>query len=327
MFKQRIYRRVLLGKFHDAWLRANLVTLADKIHDLKREKKAVILAHNYQRPEIQDVADYVGDSIELSRKAMNEKEAEIVVFSAVDFMAESAAILNPEKKVLLPTSGARCPMAQMLTVDEIKRRKVQYPLVPVVLYANTLASAKAYADVCCTSANAVEVIKSLSVDTVLFGPDRNLAEYVERKTGKTLVSIPEWGFCPTHLLFQPEDVQILKMQYPDAVVMVHPECSLEMQNVADFVGSTSQMCRYARETDAETFIVGTEEGLLHRLRKDNPEKRFVLAYKDAVCPNMKLNTLEKLYVALREEKHVVTVPEPVAKKARKALEKMFEITN
>lgn len=303
------------------------MTLADKILDLKKEKKAIILAHNYQRPEIQDVADYVGDSIELSRKAMNEKEAEIIVFSAVDFMAESAAILNPEKKVLLPTPGARCPMAQMLTVDEIKRWKVQYPLVPVVLYVNTLASAKAYADVCCTSANAVEVIKSLSADTVLFGPDRNLAEYVERKTGKTLISIPEWGFCPTHLLFQPEDVQMLKMQYPDAVVMVHPECSLEMQNVADFVGSTSQMCRYTSETNAETFIVGTEEGLLHRLRKDNPEKRFVLAYEDAVCPNMKLNTLEKLFVALSEEKHVVSVPESIARNARKALEKMFEITN
>jgi quinolinate synthase len=303
------------------------VTLTGKILKLKKEKRAVILAHNYQRPEIQDVADYVGDSIELSRKAMNEKEAEIIVFSAVDFMAESAAILNPEKKVLLPTRGARCPMAQMLTVDEIKRLKVVHPLVPVVLYVNTLASAKAYADICCTSANAVEVIKSLSEDTVLFGPDRNLAEYVERKTGKTIISIPEWGFCPTHLLFQPEDVQILKMQYPDAVVMVHPECSLEMQNVADFVGSTSQMCRYARESNAKTFVVGTEEGLLHRLRKDNPEKRFVLAYEDAVCPNMKLNTLEKLYVALKEEKHSVTVPEPIAKNARKALEKMFEITN
>jgi quinolinate synthase len=303
------------------------VTLSEKILNLKKDKKAIILAHNYQRPEIQDVADYVGDSIELSRKAMDEKEAEIIVFAAVDFMAESAAILNPEKKVLLPTPGARCPMAQMLTVDEIKKWKVQYPLAPVVLYVNTLASAKAYADVCCTSANAVEVIKSLSADTVLFGPDRNLAEYVERKTGKTLISIPEWGFCPTHLLFQPEDVQILKMQYPDAVVMVHPECSLEMQNVADFVGSTSQMCRYASETDAETFIVDTEEGLLHRLRKDNPGKRFVLAYEDAVCPNMKLNTLEKLYVALSEEKHVVTVPESIARKARKALEKMFEITS
>jgi quinolinate synthase len=173
----------------------------------------------------------------------------------------------------------------------------------------------------------VEVIKSLSADTVLFGPYRNLAEYVGRKTGKTLISIPEWGFCPTHLLFQPEDVQILKVQYPDAVVMVHPECSLEMQNVADFVGSTSQMCRYASETDAPTFIVGTEEGILRRLKKDNPEKRFVLAYEDAVCPNMKLNTLEKLHVALSEEKHVVTVPESIAKKARKALENMFEITS
>ncbi len=303
------------------------MNLTDKILKQKKEKKAVILAHNYQRPEIQDIADYVGDSIELSRKAMNEREAEIIVFSAVDFMAESAVILNPEKKVLLPSLGARCPMAQMLTVDEIKRWKVQYPLLPVVLYVNTLASAKAYADVCCTSANAVEVIESLNAETVLFGPDRNLAEYVQRKTEKTIISIPEWGFCPTHLLFQPEDVQVLKMQYPDAVVMVHPECSMEMQNVADFVGSTSQMCRHARESNAKTFIVATEEGLLHRLRQDNPQKKFVLAYEGAVCPNMKLNTLEKIYLALKEEKHVVTVPEAIIKKARKALERMFEMTN
>jgi quinolinate synthase len=285
------------------------------------------LAHNYQRPEIQDIADYVGDSIELSRKAMEEKEAEIIVFSAVDFMAESAAILNPEKKVLLPTLGARCPMAQMLTVDGIKRWKVHYPLVPVVLYVNTLASAKAYCDICCTSANAVEVIESLDAETVLFGPDRNLAEYVQRKTGKTIIPIPEWGFCPTHLLFQPEDVQILKMQYPDAVVLVHPECSYEMQKVADFIGSTSRMCYHAKKSNAKTFIVATEEGLLHRLRKQNPEKQFILAYEDAICPNMKLTTLEKLYMALKEEKYAVTVPEPIAGKARKALEKMFELTN
>jgi len=303
------------------------VTLVDKIVKLKKDKKAVVLAHNYQRSEIQDIADYVGDSIELSRKAMEEKEAEIIVFSAVDFMAESAAILNPDKKVLLPTLGARCPMAQMLTVDEIKRWKVHHPLVPVVLYVNTLASAKAYCNVCCTSANAVEVVESLNAETVLFGPDRNLGEYVQRKTGKTIIPIPEWGFCPTHLLFQPEDVQILKMKYPDAVVLVHPECSFEMQKVADFVGSTSQMCRYARKSNAKTFIVATEEGILHRLRKDNPRKQFILAYEDAVCPNMKLNTLEKLYTALKEEKYVVTVPEPVAEKARAALEKMFELTS
>jgi len=309
----------------DLW--AKSMKLTDKILQLKKDKKAVILAHNYQRPEIQDIADYVGDSIELSRKAMEEKEAEIIVFSAVDFMAESAAILNPEKKVLLPSLGARCPMAQMLTVDEIKRWKVHYPLLPVVLYVNTLASAKAYCDVCCTSANAIEVIESLNSETVLFGPDRNLAEYVQEKTGKTIIPIPEWGFCPTHLLFQPEDVQVLKTQYPNTVVMVHPECTFEMRNIADFIGSTSQMCRHARETNAKTFIVATEEGLLHRLRKDNPRKRFILAYEEAVCPNMKLNTLEKLYAALKEEKHVVTVPESIAKKASKALEKMFEITN
>jgi quinolinate synthase len=302
------------------------VTYADKIAKLEKEKKAVILAHNYQRPEIQDIADYVGDSIELSRKAMDEKEAEIIVFSAVDFMAESAAILNPKKKVLLPSLGARCPMAQMLTADEIKRAKTHHPNAPLVLYVNTLASAKAYCDVCCTSANAVKIIQSLNADTVLFGPDRNLAEYVQRETGKNIIPIPEWGFCPTHLLFQPEDVQILKMQHPDAVVMAHPECTYEMQKTADFVGSTSQMCKYAKESNAKTFIVGTEEGLLHRLRKDNPEKQFILAYQEAVCPNMKLNTLDRLYISLKEEKHVVTVPESIAKQARKALEKMFELT-
>jgi len=301
------------------------MTLADKILKLKKEKNAIILAHNYQRDDVQDIADYVGDSIELSRKAVEEKEAKMIVFSAVDFMAESAAILNPDKKVLLPTLSARCPMAQMLTVEEIKRSKVHYPLVPVVLYVNTLAAAKAYCDICCTSANAVDVIASLDTDTVLFGPDRNLAEYVQRKTGKTVIPIPEWGFCPTHLLFQPEDVQILKAQYPSAKVMVHPECTCEMQKAADFVGSTSQMCKYAKECDAETFIVGTEEGILHRLRKENPRKKFLLAYEEAVCPTMKLNTLDRLYVALKEEKYVVTVPEPVAKQARKALERMFEL--
>jgi quinolinate synthase len=301
------------------------VTLAEKICKLKKEKKAIILAHNYQRPEIQDIADYVGDSIELSRKAMEEKEAKIIVFSAVDFMAESAAILNPEKKVLLPSLGARCPMAQMLTVDEIKRMKTLYPAVPLVLYVNTLASAKAQCDICCTSANAVKVIQSLDADTVLFGPDRNLAEYVQRKTGKKVIPIPEWGFCPTHLLFQPEDVRILKMEHPEAAVMVHPECTFEMQKTADFVGSTSQMCKFAKECKAKTFVVGTEEGLLHRLRKDNAEKQFILAYEGAICPNMKLNTLERLYVALKEEKHVVAVPEPIAEQARKALERMLEL--
>ena len=299
--------------------------LSQKILQLKKEKKAIILAHNYQRPEIQDIADYVGDSIELSRKAVEEKDAQMIVFSAVDFMAESAAILNPEKKVLLPCLGARCPMAQMLTVDEIKQAKLKYPDAPVVLYVNTLASCKAYCDICCTSANAVEVIKSLDADTILFGPDKNLAEYVSEKTGKTLIPIPENGFCPTHLLFQPEDVTVLKMQHPDATVIVHPECSTEMRKAADYVGSTSKMCRYAKDSSDKNFIVGTEEGILHRLRKENPDKNFYLAYEGAICPNMKLTTLERLYTALKEEKNIVKVPEAVAKKARASLERMFEV--
>ncbi len=303
------------------------MNLVDKIEKLKKEKRAVILAHNYQRPEIQDIADYVGDSIELSKKAMLEQDAEIIVFAAVDFMAESAAVLNPAKKVLLPSLGARCPMAQMLTVDEIKRWKVQYPNAPVVLYVNTLATSKAYCDICCTSANAVEIVNSLDSDTILFGPDRNLSEYVAEKTKKTLIPIPEWGFCPTHLLFQQEDVFVLKQQYPEAAVMVHPECSAEMRRTADFVGSTSKMCRYARETPAKTIIVGTEAGLLHRLRKENPQKQFIIAYSDAVCPNMKLQTLDRIYASLKEEKHVIHVPEQIAAKARTALERMFQVKN
>jgi quinolinate synthase len=311
--------------FYFSVIQGESMDLPQKILQLKKEKKAVILAHNYQRPEIQDIADYVGDSIELSRKAAAEKDAELIVFCAVDFMAESAALMNPKKKVLLPSLGARCPMAQMLTVDEIKRAKKLYPKAPVVLYVNTLAACKAESDICCTSANADEVVQSLDADTVLFGPDKNLAEYVAEKTGKTVIPIPANGFCPTHLLFQPEDVQVLKKQHPDAVVMAHPECSGEMRKIADFIGSTSKMCRFAKESDAKTFIVGTEEGILHRLRKENPTKSFYLAYEGAICPNMKLTTLDRLYASLKEEKYAVIVPPAVSEKARASVEKMFAV--
>lgn len=299
--------------------------LAQEIQKLKKEKKAVILAHNYQRHEVQDIADYTGDSIELSRKAMMEKDAELIVFCAVDFMAESAAVLNPQKKVLLPSTGARCPMAQMLTVDEIRRAKKQYPKAPVVLYVNTLAACKAEADICCTSANAVEIVNSLNADTILFGPDSNLADYVAQKTGKTIVPIPQNGFCPTHLLFQPEDVKVAKMEHPNATVIVHPECSREMRQVADYIGSTSKMCKYAKESSAKEFIVGTESGILHRLQKENPGKKFYLSYDGAVCPNMKLTTLDRVYTSLKEEKTVVEVPVVVAEKARQSLERMFHV--
>ncbi len=301
------------------------MTLIDDIRRLKKQKKAIILAHNYQRAEAQDIADYIGDSIQLSRKAAEEKDAEIIVFSAVDFMAESAAILNPEKKVLLPSVGARCPMAQMLPTEEVRLWKRRYPKTPVVLYVNTLAEAKAEADVCCTSANAVKVIGTLDADTVLFGPDHNLAWHVQQKTGKTIVPIPRKGFCPTHVLFLKEDIQLLKEGYPDALVAVHPECTSDVQSIADFVGSTSQICRYVKETSGRKFIIGTEIGIIHRLEKENPRKGFIAAYEGAVCPNMKLNTLERIYASLKEEIHPVTVPSQVAKKARSALEKMLTI--
>ena len=298
------------------------MTLVEDILKLKKEKKAIILAHNYQRPEIQDIADYVGDSIELCMRAMEEEDAKLIVFSAVDFMAESAAILNPDKKVLLPSLGARCPMAQMLPAEEVRLWKRLHPNVPVVLYVNTLAEAKAECDICCTSANAVKVVNALEADTLLFGPDHNLAWHVERKTGKKLIPIPRKGFCPTHLLFLKEDILLAKEEHPDAVVAVHPECTSDVQSIADFIGSTSQICRYAKESAEKKYIIGTEIGIIHRLEKENTGKKFLPAYEGAVCPNMKLNTLERIYLSLKEERYPVTVPKSVASKARKALEKM-----
>ena len=301
------------------------MTLVDDILKLKREKRALILAHNYQRAEIQDIADYIGDSIELCRRAMEEKDAKMIVFSAVDFMAESAAILNPDKRVFIPSLGARCPMAQMLPTEEVRLWKKRYPKVPVVLYVNTLAEAKAECDVCCTSANAVKVVNALDVDTVLFGPDHNLAWNVQQKTGKKVIPIPREGFCPTHVLFLKEDILLLKEEHPDAVVAVHPECTPDVQSIADFVGSTSQICRYARESSAEKYIIGTEVGIIHRLKKENPGKTFIPAYEGAICTDMKLNTLERVYLSLKEERYIVTVSNSVARKARKALERMVSI--
>jgi quinolinate synthase len=301
------------------------MTLVDDILRLKREKKAIILAHNYQRPEIQDIADYVGDSIELSRRAKEERDAKIIVFAAVDFMAESAAILNPEKKVLLPCIESRCPMAQMLPAEQLKVWKHHHPNTPVVLYVNTLAEAKAECDVCCTSANAVKIVDALDVETVLFGPDHNLAEYVQEKTGKKVIPIPPQGFCPTHVLFMKEDIIAHKQAHPSAMVAVHPECTKNVREVADFVGSTSQICRYANTSSTKKFIIGTEVGILHKLRKENPDKQFFPAYGGAICNAMKLTTLERLYKSLKEEQKAVIVQKSVIKKASKALNRMFTL--
>ncbi len=297
------------------------------INRLRKDKQAIILAHNYQRPEIQVIADYIGDSVELARRAMEEKEAKILVVSAVDFMAENAFLLNPEKKILIPSLDARCPMARMLSIDDIKRYRRKYRGIPIVLYVNTFAEAKARCDICCTSANAVQVVEKVDSDTVIFGPDYNLAEYVGEKTGKKIIPIPEDGFCPTHLAFDRENILLLKAKYPGALVLAHPECTREVRRAADFVGSTSQIIRYARETGAKTLIIATEEGIINRLKKDSPEKEFLLAHRAGICPNMKRNTLERIYTSLKEEIYQVTIPTRIASNARHALEKMFELTS
>jgi len=301
--------------------------LVNNILKLKKERKALILAHNYQRPEVQDIADYVDDSVGLAKRAVEEPDAEVVVHCSVDFMAETAVILNPEKKVLMPSPGARCPMAAMLPAFQVHLWKEKYPDIPIVLYVNTHAETKAECDVCCTSANAVKVVESLDSDTVLFGPDANLAWYVQQKTGKKTIPIPERGFCQTHALFLKEDILLLKEENPSAEVIAHPECSPEVQKVADFVGSTTQMCTHATNSAPSKFIVATEMGILHRLKRENPKKTFIPAYEGAWCVNMKLNTLQRIYLALKEDRYKVEVPRDIARKAKLPLERMFEMMN
>jgi len=295
----------------------------DKILKLKQEKKAVILAHNYQRPEIQDIADFVGDSLELSLCA-TQTDARIVVFCGVNFMAETAAILNPDKKVLIPDTNALCPMASMLPAELVKLYRRRYPRAKIVLYINSLAEAKAYCDAVCTSANAAEIVNRMESDVVLFGPDTNLAKYAQMKSDKKIIPIPQYGFCPVHKLFNNEDVIRLKQRYPSAEVIAHPECDPEVWEVADFVGSTSRMYREALTSKSNQFIVATEVGLLHRLRKDRKDATFIPAYDEAVCVNMKLHTLEKVYLCLRDEKNEVKVPPKIVSRAREPIEFMLK---
>jgi quinolinate synthase len=289
---------------------------------LKEKKKAVLLAHNYQRPEIQDIADFVGDSLELSLCAA-QTEAETIVFCGVDFMAETAAILNPEKRVLIPDKNAVCPMAAMLPSELVDLYRERYPDARVVLYINTLAEAKARCDAVCTSANSAEIINRMDSETVLFGPDWNLTQYAKSHTNKTVVPIPKFGFCPVHMLFNPETISQLKESHPAAEILAHPECSPEVCAVADFVGSTSKMYRRAVVSKAKEFIVATEVGLLHRLRKERPNVVFIPAYNEAVCAHMKLHTLEKLYLSLRDMRFEVKVSPEITDLAREAVEFML----
>ena len=297
--------------------------IEEKIKKLKKERHAVILAHNYQLPEVQDVADYRGDSLELSRIAA-KTEAKVIVFCGVHFMAETASILSPAKKVIVPDIQAGCPMANMITAEDLRDLKRRHPQAAVVGYVNTSAAVKAELDYCCTSSNAVKVVAHLNdKEEIIFVPDKYLADYVSRQTGRRLIS---WnGFCPTHVKILPEDVRREKKFHPRARVMVHPECMPSVTAMADAVLSTSAMSKYARETNAGEFIVGTEVGLIYRLKKDNPTKEFYPASEAAVCPNMKRTTLEKVLWSLEELKEEVRVPDAIRLRARKAIERMLEI--
>jgi quinolinate synthase len=299
--------------------------LENKIRKLKEKENAVILAHNYQTTEVQLVADFIGDSLELAR-ASAKTDADLIVFAGVDFMAEIAAMLNPDKTVVIPDPGARCPMAAQLPASVVREAKNRYPGAAVVLYVNTLAEAKAESDVACTSANAPQIVNALDSETVLFGPDRNLAYFVQRRTDKRVIPIPENGYCYVHKMFSPADILLLKEKYPEAEVLVHPECDPEVQNLASHICSTSQMILRAKASPAKQFIVATEVGLVERLRREFPEKEFIPALETAICQQMKKHNLEKIYLSLREKKHVVRVPPEVAERARVSINRMLEIS-
>ncbi len=294
--------------------------LKEQILKLKKERKAVILAHNYQRGEVQDIADFVGDSLELSQKAA-QTDADVIIFCGVHFMAETAAILNPGKTVLLPDAGAVCPMANMITAEQLRRKKRELPNATVVTYINSTAAVKAESDYCCTSANGVKIVGSIDNPEIIFVPDQYLGAFIASRTGKTLTLWP--GYCPTHVRILPEDIINRKKEHPNAKVVVHPECRPDVIALADEALSTSGMIRYAARPDVNELIVGTEVEILHRLNKENPGKQFYAASKKAVCPNMKKITLDKILESIETMAPVVTVPEDIRIRAKRAVDRML----
>ena len=298
------------------------MTMIQDILALKKERHATILAHNYQIPEVQDVADLVGDSLELSRAAAR-LDTEVIIFCGVDFMAETAAILSPQKKVVLPEKGAWCPMAHMITPEQLCDLKIIHPEAAVVCYVNSTAEIKAMSDVCCTSANGVQVVNSLSEKEVIFVPDRNLAAYVARHTDKKI--IPWNGYCYVHDHLTAEEVQVARAEHPGAEVLVHPECRPEVIDQADFTYSTAGMGKHAKASSSKEFIIGTEAGMIYRLKKENPEKEFYPLSKNAICQNMKKTDLSKVLRALQTLQSQVTVPEEIAVKARLSIERMLTV--
>ncbi|BBB93335.1 MAG TPA: quinolinate synthase NadA [Methylomusa anaerophila] len=297
--------------------------LKPEVQRLKKERNAVILAHNYQLDEVQEVADYVGDSFYLSKTAANTN-SDVIVFCGVHFMAETAKILSPDKTVLLPEKDAGCPLADMITAGGLRELKARYPGVPVVCYVNSPAEVKAESDVCCTSANAVKVVSSLPDNKVIFVPDEHLGHWVAGQVPDKQLILWQ-GCCITHAKVKPADVATVRDKYLGAVVLVHPECEPAVVELADFVGSTSAIISYAGKSEAKTFIIGTEMGVLYKLRADNPDKQFFLLHTGLVCPNMKKTRLESVYEALVHFQHEITVEERLATAAKRALTRMLEL--
>jgi quinolinate synthase len=298
-------------------------SLADRIQILKEEKDAIILAHNYQVGEVQDIADFVGDSLQLSIEASKVTNS-IIVFCGVHFMAETAKILNPDKMVLLPDSNAGCPMADMITADQLRELKEKHPGAVVICYVNSTAEVKALSDICCTSSNAIKVVESVPEDKdIIFIPDKYLGSYIQGKTGRKMIF---WnGYCPTHIRINARQIIELKKKHLDAEVIVHPENTPDVIEVADRVESTGGMLKYMKDSDNKSFIVGTEVGIIHRLKKESPDKEFIPAFAKAICPNMKLITLEKVLWALEGEETKIEVPEDIAVKAKSAIDRMIAL--
>jgi quinolinate synthase len=299
-------------------------SIIEKISELKKKHNAVILAHNYQRGEIQDVADFVGDSLGLSQQAART-DADLIVFCGVHFMAETAALLSPDKTVIMPDEHAGCPMASMITARELREKKKLYPNAKVVCYVNTTAAVKAESDVCCTSSNAVKIVSSIPEDEdIIFVPDKSLGAYVSSCLDREMMY---WeGYCPTHHRILADQIVKMKSEHPDAEVVVHPECTPDVIALADHVASTTGILNYAKSSNSKEFVIGTEIGILHRMKKENPDKIFMPVTPLSDCPNMKLNTLEKLLWSLEDIQFVVTVPEEIAVEARKAIQRMLDLS-
>mgnify|MGYP004466609141 FL=1 len=298
--------------------------LKEQINKLKKEKNAVILAHCYQNVEIDEVADYVGDSLYLSQMAA-KTDADIILFAGVYFMAQTAKILCPNKKVLLPRLESGCRMADMISINQLREFKSKHPNIPTVCYINSTAEVKSECDICCTSSNAVKIVKSLNADKILFLPDTYLGKWVESQLGNLdVITYP--GFCPTHLQIRPEDIEKARAEYPNALVLAHPECHQSVTKLADYVGSTTGIMKYAIESDKKQFIIATEKGVVDRLKRDYPDKEFILIKDNIICPNMKWHTLTDIYNALEKEEHEITVDKEIASKALGCIDRMLNVS-